>query len=226
MTNIVHFNVGGIQYNVPRSLLEMHPNTMLARSASEQWLLSPDAEVFIKHDGICFGFVLDYLLDDGHVYLPMTIPKPSFMADLVYYGVENIDESTIVYYHDLASRFCVHAEGKAGDMIRHKIRSWYECRAIFLLTKECAAWYLASGGKLQFVIYGPTICNLKREDKILCSSDAFMAYRSLLQESREETPSAQGRINDYLSKAWLEVTSLILLPNVDLIWVSMKLIDI
>ena len=226
MTNTVLFIVGGIRYKVSRSLLEMHPNTMLACSASEQCLHSHEPAVSIARDSIHFGLVLDYLRDNGHVNLPITVPKPSFVADLVYYGVENIDESTIVYYHDLASRFCVHAEGKAGDMIRHKIRSWYECRAIFLLTKECAAWYLASGGKLQFVIYGPTICNLKREDIILCSSDAFMAYRSLLQESREETPSAQGRINDYLSKAWLEVTSLILLPNVDLIWVSMKLIDI
>ena len=38
--NTVYFNVGGMIYEVCRSLLEMHPNTMLARLASEIW--SPD----------------------------------------------------------------------------------------------------------------------------------------------------------------------------------------
>ena len=50
MTNMVHFNVGGKQYEVSCSLLEMYPNTMLARSASEQWLPNPDAEVFVERD--------------------------------------------------------------------------------------------------------------------------------------------------------------------------------
>jgi hypothetical protein len=35
-TEIVTFNVGGTRYEVSRSLLDLHPNTMLAKSASEQ----------------------------------------------------------------------------------------------------------------------------------------------------------------------------------------------
>jgi len=33
----VHFNVGGNIYKVSRSLLEQHPDTMLARLASDTW---------------------------------------------------------------------------------------------------------------------------------------------------------------------------------------------
>ena len=226
MTNIVLFNVGGKQYKVSRSLLEMHPNTMLTRSASEHWLHNPDAEVFIERDGIRFEFVLDYLRDDGHVILPITVPKPSFVADLVYYGVENIDESTIVCYYDPAMRCLDDIERRVDERFRHHIRVWYDCRTIFLLTKECAARYLASGGKLQFDIYGPSIDHLEQEDKILCSSKAFMAFRSLLQESREKLPSFQKKINGYLAKFGIKVISLNIVPNKNLIKVSMKLIDI
>ena len=80
-----------------RSLLDKYPNTMLARSASEQWLPDQDKEIFLERDGTRFGLVLDYLHDDGHVILPLTVSKPSFMADLVYYGVENVDEKKITY---------------------------------------------------------------------------------------------------------------------------------
>ena len=75
---------------------------MLARSASEQWLPDQDKEIFLERDGNRFGLVLDYLHDDGHVILPLTVSKPSFMADLVYYGVENVDEKKIVCFHDPA----------------------------------------------------------------------------------------------------------------------------
>ena len=33
----------------------------------------------------------------------MTIPKPLFLADLAYYGIENVDASKIVYHFGAAS---------------------------------------------------------------------------------------------------------------------------
>ena len=38
-----------------RSLLDMHPNTMLAKRASAQWMPDQDKEVFLEHDGDPFG---------------------------------------------------------------------------------------------------------------------------------------------------------------------------
>ena len=96
MMKVVRINVGGEQYKVSRSLFDLHPKSMLAQSVSEQWMSDPEEElVFIERDGHQFRFVLDYLRGDGHVILPMTVPKPLFLADLAYYGIENVDASKI-----------------------------------------------------------------------------------------------------------------------------------
>eukprot|EP00957_Ditylum_brightwellii_P056037 4246789-Ditylum_brightwellii.AAC.1 len=55
------FNVGGQTYEVPISLLEQHPNTMLARISLDQWQNDPKAEIFIDQDGDSFQYCLDYL---------------------------------------------------------------------------------------------------------------------------------------------------------------------
>ena len=71
---IVNFNVGGTRYEVARSLIEMHPDTMLARMVSEQWQADPSKEVFIERNGSRFEYVLDYLRD-GKVSLPFSVCK-------------------------------------------------------------------------------------------------------------------------------------------------------
>jgi hypothetical protein len=88
------FNVGGVKYEVSRSLLDMYPDTMLARSASKEWTAGKTGEIFLERNGARFQFVLDYLRD-GKVSLPLTASKAAVLADLVYYGVENVDEDTI-----------------------------------------------------------------------------------------------------------------------------------
>ena len=88
MTDTVQFNIGGTPYKVSRSLIESHPDSMLAKSVSEQWLEDPEAEVFIDRDGICFRFVLNYMRD-GKVVLPVTESKESVLAELQYYGIES-----------------------------------------------------------------------------------------------------------------------------------------
>eukprot|EP00957_Ditylum_brightwellii_P033909 2569519-Ditylum_brightwellii.AAC.1 len=91
MTDICRFNVGGHKYQVSRSLLNQHPNTMPARISSEQWQTDPDAEIFIDRSGDRFQYCLDYLRDD-FVSIPVTVPKKGLLQDLVYYGVEGVDE--------------------------------------------------------------------------------------------------------------------------------------
>jgi len=88
MPGTVQFNVGGTLYTVSRSLLDsQHPNTMLARSASQQWQEDSEAEIFIERDGSIFRFVLNYMRD-GRVVLPISESKESVLAELEYYGIE------------------------------------------------------------------------------------------------------------------------------------------
>ena len=94
MTGIAKFNIGGQRYEVSRSLLESNPDTMLAKSASDQWQEDPESEIFIERDGQRFRFVLDYLRD-GKVCLPSTETKDAFMAELEYYNI-NVDIDKIV----------------------------------------------------------------------------------------------------------------------------------
>mmetsp|Transcript_22506 Transcript_22506/g.33751 ORF Transcript_22506/g.33751 Transcript_22506/m.33751 type:complete len:281 (-) Transcript_22506:537-1379(-) len=94
MTETCKFNVGGRKYEVSRSLLEQHPNTMLARISSAQWQSNPTDEIFIDRDGDRFRYILDYLRDAA-VSLPANVPKKALLKDLAYYGIENIDEECI-----------------------------------------------------------------------------------------------------------------------------------
>jgi len=94
----VHFNVGGTPYQVSRSLLEQHANTMLARMASETWQGEdpPEEAMFVERDGASFSYVLDFMRD-GQVSLPAKgkITEESLLKELTYFGFLNVDPSVI-----------------------------------------------------------------------------------------------------------------------------------
>ena len=117
-SRIVRFNVGGTRYDVSRSLLEQHPDTMLARMVSERWepaetttdkkqrlddgdddgdgdVGGTEEALFIERNGERFQYCLDYMRDGGSVELPATISRKGFLQDLTYYGFEDIDELKI-----------------------------------------------------------------------------------------------------------------------------------
>ncbi len=50
MAELVKFNIGGQRYEVFRSLLDKHPNSMLSKRASKQLQVNPDTELFIVMD--------------------------------------------------------------------------------------------------------------------------------------------------------------------------------
>eukprot|EP00957_Ditylum_brightwellii_P183242 13957917-Ditylum_brightwellii.AAC.1 len=81
MADHCHFDVGGHKYKVSRSLIQQHPNTMLARISSEQWQKDPKAEILMDRNGDRFQYCLDYLRD-GAVALPATVPKKALIQDL------------------------------------------------------------------------------------------------------------------------------------------------
>ena len=90
----VKFNVGGRHYEVPRSLIETFPSTMLARMTSETWQKDPEATLFIDRNGERFQYCLDYMRD-GAVWLPLNVPKEGILLDLDYFGFEEVDTTKI-----------------------------------------------------------------------------------------------------------------------------------
>ncbi len=89
----VLFNIGGCQYRVSKSLLSMHPDSMLTRSASDLWhSQKDDSEIYIDRNGLRFQFVLDYLRD-GEVFLPISESKEAVLVELEYYNIDCKEES-------------------------------------------------------------------------------------------------------------------------------------
>jgi hypothetical protein len=95
-TATVKFNVGGLRYEVSRSLLEMHSESMLTKIASDQWQEEPKSEFVIERNGSTFRHVLKYLRD-GKVKLPITETKSDLIEELAYYNIDHdagkIDDS-------------------------------------------------------------------------------------------------------------------------------------
>ena len=116
---IVKFNVGGHRYEVSRSLLSLHPNTMIAKSASEQWQNDPQKEVFIDRDGAIFSFVLSYLRD-GKVALPTTVRKVTLMDELDYYGVDDV-EANMIDDENRETKFACNVKSVRDAAILHGI---------------------------------------------------------------------------------------------------------
>jgi hypothetical protein len=97
----VRFDVGGTIYKVSRSLLEQHPNIMLARMVSKTWLNQSednerkDEPLFVDRNGERFQYVLDLMRDGPKVSLPVTISKEGFLKDLDYFGFDNINPDNV-----------------------------------------------------------------------------------------------------------------------------------
>ena len=109
----VSFNVGGRIFVIRHSLLDAFPSTMLARSASEEWFGNDaDKPIFIDRDSDRFRYCLDYMRD-GRVVLPSTESKAALLAELKYFGFENVDPKAIV------TRLA------AGEVAKH-VKEWHE----------------------------------------------------------------------------------------------------
>ena len=138
MTEIVKFNVGGHRYEVSRSMLSLHPQTMLAKSASEQWQTDPEKEIFIDRDGATFGHVLNYLRD-GKVSLPITIRKETLLSELEYYGVDGVEETTI--------------NEESGMKSAYNMKMAIEIYVIHTLVSECIDAFFSSGSPSKKLYY-------------------------------------------------------------------------
>jgi len=127
---VIKFNIGGTRYEVSQSLLQSYPDSMLAKSAADQWHINPNAEIFIDRDGEQFRYVLQYLRD-GVVHLPVSVPRASFLIDLKFYAVD-VKEDAIVEQLDAAhfSKYVPLLNGVMKNWLQQK-NILQDCLTIF-----------------------------------------------------------------------------------------------
>jgi hypothetical protein len=175
MTYVVHFNVGGKRFKVPRTLLLRHPNTVLTLKANHQLHSNSKKEVVLTGDGVRFKCVLDYLRGDGFVFLPMTVSMEAFLADLAHFRIDIVEKRKILHDYSLAAE----AQESFKEGIRAEIKSWDIHCAIVALAKECASLHFQLDGMLEIIVH-------RNPSQIACSEDMWNALISLLRNGGAE----------------------------------------
>lgn len=169
MTDTVIFDVGGKEYKVARTLLDMHPDSMVANMASKRWNGDGDKKLFVERDCERFRSCLDYMRD-GKVFLPLTINKKSSVADMEYYGID-LDEAAI--HLEDSSAVAVMAMKKNKDIYAYLNKNLLDAKEVVMdaernvsfaekevtfhqFVKNCYSYYIrdeTSKGKVQYRYY-------------------------------------------------------------------------
>jgi hypothetical protein len=219
MAEVVCLNLRGKQYNMPLSFLERYPQTLLGRIASEHQE-NPGKEIMLDRNVNYFELVLDYLRDNGNVVLPNIFSKASFLAELEYFEIHDVDESKIVYdSHVLTTQPLVLMVSE----MRSEIESWDADRAIATLSKKCATIYMTTGGKFNFDICGPKVIPSFKKDNFRCSRLIWMELLSLVNnEEMKLLPHDEEKCNKYLQKIGLKIGSVVASTRKSAIQVVMR----
>lgn len=86
-TEIVNFNVGGVQYHVARNTLLNAEDTMLSKLVSDKWTAGQNQEsIFIDRDGERFKYILDWCRD-GKIIVPKTVALDAVKSDAEFFGL-------------------------------------------------------------------------------------------------------------------------------------------
>jgi hypothetical protein len=171
-TATVKFNIGGLRYEVSRSLLERHSESMLTKIASDQWQEDPELEIFIERDGSTFRHVLKYLRD-GKVKLPITETKSDLIEELAYYNIDH-DTDKIDDSNERQANLFTTAQETINDLKSDPIAFYcneiaihcldkYILKRVMSVTREGLERSNLQNDKLQVVIskdslYGGTAC--------------------------------------------------------------------
>jgi hypothetical protein len=87
MTEIVHLDVGGVQYHVARDTLLSAENTMLAKIVSDKWTTGHNQEIiFIDRDGERFKYILDWYRD-RKIVVPKTVALDALRSEASFFGL-------------------------------------------------------------------------------------------------------------------------------------------
>ncbi len=193
-TKIIKFNIGGCTYEVSKSQLDSKPNTMLARSASDQWLQDSKADIFIDRDGSLFKYVLSYLRD-GRVDLPLTVSKKALMQELIYYyGFENVCEDDI---NDEVTQGVM-----AMRTLQDRYRLMKEISRTQGLNGECET---IAGALIKLYLKEAEFAS---EYDVLVNNHLFRKLENLFRDSKRDgikNAKVLNRMNHHLNKAGLHL---------------------
>ena len=138
----VRLNVGGVHFEVSRSLIAQHDSSMLARLVSDTCQTDPEAIIFIDRDGETFRHCLDFLRY-GRISLPLTIAPKAFLRDMDYYGIAVVDASLV----DVGGPFAQAAACivECRKQLRAEIHDVETRLACLEIADECFARYSLDG---------------------------------------------------------------------------------
>ncbi|CAG8504914.1 14498_t:CDS:2 [Ambispora leptoticha] len=118
--NTAVFNVGGTRFEINADLIRQYPNSLLAQRISEQEyaskdpnivgvyndpsfpsLFSPKPEIFLDHNPLAFGVILDYLRYK-RIMVPRDVAKEVVELQLREFGIpyESLSEEDATSYTD------------------------------------------------------------------------------------------------------------------------------
>jgi len=190
----VRFNVGGTVYEVSRSLLNQHPDTMLARLASDTWQSVGNEDdddkddgndaIFIERNGERFQYCLDYMRDGGTVGLPATVSEQGFLQDLAYYGFQDVEGSKTAVTESF------HYFPVCTDHVQSILNAWSVESECMDIARHCLCYY-AIFGKLENI---PTRFDFPRE------ATWCPRYTGVMQQKLIGTMNKVSRDGDYEQK--------------------------
>jgi BTB/POZ domain len=148
MPYVVHFKVEGQYFNLPRSILELHPDSLLHLMSNEQLNSDYYKAVDVEGDSVRFRFVLDFLRDHGFVFLPKHVTMEAFLAELLRFNILNLRTDKILRVLTSTGQ----TQEEINQHINDEINSWNIEIAIVALAMECATLYHQSKGDLKITV--------------------------------------------------------------------------
>ena len=216
MSEMIRFTFVEKQYEFSRALLAMHPDSHLSKVASEQLHSNPEGIVVVENgNSVLFKLVLDYLKGEGHVILPTTVTRSAFLAQLAFYGIEDIDELKIV--HDLTS--ASQSQAQFRMYMIDTINSWKDDVAVIALAKKCALLHIRSAGELEVTIQRDPL----RDETFRCSVKNWKRLYSTLRVRKKELfDLTLADCNAYLRCIGLKVIDIKTFPELRTMTVTME----
>jgi hypothetical protein len=219
--SMVTLNVGGTHFQVDRSSLLKHPDSMLARLVSDTWMQHRGADetpedsnttettgigenpkkgfenddgIFIDRDGDKFKYVLSFL-DNGKVELPKTVSKAMFLKDLDYFGIPATEAES-----------CLVTERPSKGHFRN-VLDFNLTRYTIALAND-AVTQIASRTHVNEPFGGEVVISLAYSKSALssCNSDVFQGIQLLFQNYDDRT-TAGDKLSYFLAPFGLSISA-------------------
>jgi hypothetical protein len=140
MSKNITFNVGGTKFEISKDLIQKYPNSELSSLS-----LSSRREIFIDHNPLAFGVILDYLRY-GKLFVPNNVAKEVIELQLrefripydeiAGFGTKNEDDN-LPCYEAAISEFAVPYRGYQDSLKDTAINTAIKRYLIFLKLMSC-----------------------------------------------------------------------------------------